>query len=95
MKKGESLVSNSEGEIKIFNKAPLRAGMTLYDHVVEMCGEKGCEKFSKGIDIKKIKVICLLGQGAYAKVYLVEKLDKTDTGSTFYAMKVLDKRDLK
>lgn len=67
--------------------------MTLYEHVVELCGEEGCRNFSKGVDIKKIKVICMLGYGSYAKVYLVEKFN--ETGSMFYAMKVLDKRDLK
>lgn len=67
--------------------------MTLYEHVYELCGEKGCAKFSKGVDITKIKVICMLGAGSYAKVYLVEKFD--DTKSKFFAMKVLDKRDLR
>jgi serine/threonine protein kinase len=68
--------------------------MTLYEHVVELCGEAGCAKFSKGVDIKRIKVICMLGYGSYAKVYLVEKFNETG-GSMFYAMKVLDKRDLR
>lgn len=68
--------------------------MTLYEHVVELYGEAGCAKFSKGVDIKRIKVICMLGQGSYAKVYLVEKFNETG-GSMFYAMKVLDKRDLR
>ena len=66
--------------------------MTLYDHVVEICGEEGVKNFSKGVDVKKIRVICMLGRGSYAKVYLVEKTD--ESGSKVYAMKVLDKRDL-
>ena len=73
--------------------SPLRSGMTLYDHVVELCGEAGINNFSKGVDTKSIKVICTLGQGAYAKVYLVEKVDEKGE-SKFFAMKVLDKRDL-
>lgn len=73
--------------------SPLRSGMTLYEHVVELCGEAGIKNFSKGVDTKSIKVICTLGQGAYAKVYLVEKVDENG-GSQFLAMKVLDKRDL-
>lgn len=36
----------------------------------------------------------MLGYGSYAKVYLVEKFNETG-GSSFYAMKVLDKRDLR
>jgi len=35
----------------------------------------------------------MLGYGSYAKVYLVEKFN--ETSSNFYAMKVLDKRELK
>ena len=70
--------------------------MTLYEHAIEMLGEEGAQKFSKGVDTKKFKIICTLGAGAYAKVYLVEKFgDGDQPTSTFFAMKVLDKRDLK
>lgn len=68
--------------------------MTLYEHIVEIAGEDGCNKVSKGVDIKKIKVICLLGKGSYASVFLVEKFEE-DESSTYYAMKVLDKKELK
>lgn len=92
----------NRSSVKIFNKqGPIGSGITLYDHAVEQMGVAGAEKFSKGVDTRKFKIIATLGQGAYAKVYLVEKFDKSDKdnsdeeNTTFYAMKVLDKRDLR
>jgi len=89
------MADSNRSDTRIHKAGPLRSGMTLYEHVVELCGEAGCAKFSKGVDIKKIKVICMLGQGSYAKVYLVEKFDDKEENSEFYAMKVLDKRELR
>lgn len=67
--------------------------MTLAEHVRETYGDAACENFSKKVDISKIRIHCLLGQGSYAKVFLAEKLN--ESGSKFYAMKVLDKRELR
>lgn len=80
--------------IKVHGKTVLKSGMTLYDHLYELAGEEETKKVSKGIDTKKIKVICLLGKGSYASVFLVEKFD-SESSSAYYAMKVLDKNMLK
>ena len=62
--------------------------------------------FSKQVDLRSIQIICLLGEGSFAKVYLVRKenytrtivakeKDKNLTGYDYYAMKVLNKNILK
>lgn len=62
-------------------------GISLYDHVVSSCGPDAPKCFSSQIDLHTIRVICLLGQGSFAKVFFVKKVDE----ETYYAMKVLDK----
>ena len=57
---------------------------------------------SKNIVLDDIKVLCVLGEGAFAKVYLVKRIAGTTTQSTigdlpmreedkFFAMKVIKK----
>ena len=66
-------------------------GISFYDYVVQTCGKESIQNFSSQIDLHSIRVICLLGQGAFAKVFFVKKLEE----ETYYAMKVLDKNTLK
>lgn len=46
------------------------------------------------MDLHTIRVICLLGEGSFAKVFLVKKREETGDVN-YYAMKVLDKGILK
>ena len=66
----------------------------FYDYVIQTCGPDAPQKFSHQADLRSIRVICLLGEGSFAKVFFVKK--KEDSGqSAYYAMKVLDKAILK
>ena len=69
-------------------------GVSLYEHVVETCGREATKNFSNQIDLHSIRVICLLGEGSFAKVFFIKKLEP-DGSSQYYAMKVLDKTSLK
>ena len=57
--------------------------------MVETCGPEAPAFFSDQVDLKSIRVICLLGEGSFAKVFFVKK--KEERQSTYYAMKVLNK----
>ena len=48
-------------------------GITLYDEVVRTAGEEQLRYFSRKVDLRSISMICLLGEGSFAKVYLVRK----------------------
>ena len=56
---------------------------------------KAVKAFSEMINLKTIRIICLLGEGAFAKVFLIKKTDPKTKQSCYYAMKVLEKRILK
>jgi serine/threonine protein kinase len=47
-------------------------GISLTMHAVNTFGQSYCQTFSKHVKVANINVICLLGQGSYAKVYLVD-----------------------
>ena len=68
-------------------------GVCFYDYIVQTCGPVGPSLFSKDIDLRSIRLICLLGEGSFAKVFFVKKREGSQ--STYYAMKVLDKKILK
>lgn len=46
------------------------------------------------MNLRSIRVICLLGEGSFAKVFFVKKAE-VEGESSYYAMKVLDKTILK
>ena len=48
-------------------------GITLYDEVIRAGGAQNLRYFSKQVDLRSIQIICLLGEGSFAKVYLVRK----------------------
>ena len=66
----------------------------MYDEVVNSCGRDAVEAFSKQVDLKSIRVICLLGEGAFARVYLIKKNERAPIKSCYYAMKVIEKKTL-
>ena len=78
-------------------------GITLYDEVVRTAGAEQLRYFSRKVDLRSINIICLLGEGSFAKVYLVRKEQKgivanhpsSQKAYTYYAMKVLNKGILK
>ena len=78
-------------------------GITLYDEVVRTAGMEQLRYFSRKVDLRSINIICLLGEGSFAKVYLVRKEQKSIVADqpsamknyTYYAMKVLNKNILK
>ena len=70
-------------------------GITLRNYVLEKCGAEGLKSFSKSIDVDNIKIICMIGEGSFAKVYLIEKTGKNTGTKTYYAMKMLNKKELK
>ena len=39
-------------------------------------------------------MICLLGEGAFARVFLIKKEESNKSKSTYYAMKVIEKKVL-
>lgn len=46
----------------------------MYEEVVKVCGEEGVKNFSTiKFNLKDIRIICLLGEGSFAKVFLVRK----------------------
>ena len=81
----------------------MQEGTTLYEEVVKVCGEEGIKNFSTiKFNLKDIRIICLLGEGSFAKVFLVRKetQKRVKDGSNrscskYYAMKVLSKNILK
>lgn len=72
----------------------IEEGITLYDYVVDTCGLNAPANFSKDVDLRSIRIICLLGEGSFAKVFFVKKREN-NWASCYYAMKVLDKAILK
>ena len=71
----------------------LEEGITFFDYVVQTCGLAATKNFSEQVCLHSIRIICLLGEGSFAKVFFVKKKEKS--GSRYYAMKVLDKTILK
>lgn len=63
----------------------------MRNYILQNCGEAGLKSFSKKIDLEMIRVICMIGEGSYAKVYLIEKTGKRTDRKTYYAMKMLNK----
>jgi hypothetical protein len=49
--------------------------------------------FSDKADLRSIQLICLLGEGSFAKVFFVKK-QEVDGQSNYFAMKVLNKEIL-
>ena len=72
----------------------MEEGITFFDYVIETCGPEAPANFSEHIDLKSIRIICLLGEGSFAKVFFVKKKE-TNGSSNYFAMKVLDKKILK
>ena len=70
-------------------------GITLRNYVLENCGVEGLKSFSKTIDVDNIRIICMIGEGSFAKVYLIEKTGKHSGKKTYYAMKMLNKKELR
>jgi len=69
----------------------------LSEEVSRSLGRKFLLSFSKNVDLNRIWLICLLGSGAFAQVYLVKKEEEPCTVkgipySTYFAMKVLNKK---
>ena len=62
--------------------------------MVQTCGPDAPQNFSNQVDLRSIRVICLLGEGSFAKVFFVKKQEESGQ-SSYYAMKVLDKSILK
>ena len=77
-----------------WDEEELEEGVSLFDYVVQTCGPDAIKNFSSNVNLRAIRVICLLGEGSFAKVFLVKKHEKDGT-SGYYAMKVLDKSILK
>jgi len=75
----------------------MEEGITLFDYVVSTCGRAATKDFSNQVDLQSIRVICLLGEGSFAKVFLVKKQEGYGLGrhNSYYAMKVMDKTTLK
>ena len=65
----------------------------MHDYVIETCGKSAVKNFSKDVDLRSIRLICLLGEGSFAKVFLVKKYEPGKE-NVYYAMKVLDKNIL-
>ena len=60
---------------------------------MQACGSEGIATFSKNVELDKIRIICQLGEGSYARVYLVEQA--LPCGMVSYkAMKMLCKKEL-
>ena len=66
----------------------------MHDYIVQTCGSSAPSNFSEKINLHSIRLICLLGEGSFAKVFFVKKTEE-GAKSTYYAMKVLDKTLLK
>lgn len=69
-------------------------GISMYDYIVETCGPEAPGMFSDNVDLHTIRIICLLGEGSFAKVFFVKKFE-SDGQSKYYAMKVLCKAILR
>ena len=65
----------------------------MLEYIVQTCGPDAPNNFSRQLDLRSIRIICLLGEGSFAKVFLVKKTEGFQ--SNYYAMKVLDKKLLK
>ena len=62
--------------------------------MVETCGKAATKNFSRDVDLRSTRLICLLGEGSFAKVFLVKKYE-SNSQISYFAMKVLDKSILK
>ena len=52
-------------------------GISFYDYVVQTCGPDAPQNFSDKVNLHSIRVICLLGEGSFAKVFFVKKMEKS------------------
>ena len=86
----ESFQSTFENDSKSEKE---QEGISLRDYVIQSCGKSAIKNFSKDVDLRSIRLICLLGEGSFAKVFLVKKYE-AGKASSYYAMKVLDKNSL-
>ena len=48
-------------------------GISLHDYVVRTCGPDAPAMFSDKANLRSIQLICLLGEGSFAKVFFVKK----------------------
>ena len=105
--------STSDGDSKRLVSGPgdedetaVEEGITLYDEVLRVSGTSKLHYFSNKVDLRSIQIICLLGEGSFAKVYLVRRdnfketkvtrlTNPSEKGFEYYAMKVLDKTILR
>ena len=94
-----SLLSKTEGEDKkkVIEADDFVEGITIKEEVVRLLGNQYIDSFSQTVDLDHIRLICLVGSGAFAQVFLVKKEgepcpSKMTTVSNYYAMKVLDKK---
>ena len=69
-------------------------GISLQEYVIGTCGQEAIKNFSSDADLHSIRIICLLGEGSFAKVFLVKKHESV-AQANYYAMKVLDKNILR
>ena len=53
-------------------------GISLREEIVRTCGESSLDNVSQTIDLDSIKILSVLGQGSFARVYLVSKTEKFD-----------------
>lgn len=67
----------------------MEEGVSFYTYVVKTCGADAVHNFSKNVNLRSIRIICLLGEGSFAKVFFIKKQEADR--SSYYAMKVLDK----
>ena len=89
----ESFVSDFGNESEAVEQEG-KEGISFYAYTVKNCGPDSLQNFSSQVDLRTIRVICLLGEGSFAKVFLVKKEEESGK-SAYYAMKVLDKSILK
>ena len=52
-------------------------------------GSEGRNCFSWGVELDNLRLICMLGQGNYARVYLVRNTCPQQETDQFFAMKML------
>lgn len=68
------LGSEVESRSSIFSEtSDYEEGVSFYDYVVKTCGPNAVNNFSNNVDLESIRLICLLGEGSFAKVFLVKK----------------------
>jgi len=66
------------GEIESSTRETAVVGVSLREEITRSGGESGLDKVSTTIDIDSIKILALLGEGSFARVYLVNKTEKFD-----------------